>query len=112
VLVVSGLGADAQDRRVARIASGFGADCSTMSATSRKPPLSPERRSALGILGDAPRGLTEAMLMAYGFRTDLIADLVRDGLATMRSESVQAGGRRIDVRRVRITNAGRRAIEG
>jgi hypothetical protein len=50
--------------------------------------------------------------MAYGFRADLIADLVRDGLATMQSESVQAGERRIDVRRVRITDAGRRAIEG
>ena len=50
--------------------------------------------------------------MAYGFGGDLIPDLVRNGLATMRSESVQAGGRRIEVRHVRITDAGRRAIEG
>src|SRR5580692_10545623 len=59
------------------------------SMAPRKPPLGPERRSALGILADAPHGLTEALLMAHGVTTKLLADLVRDGLATTRRESVK-----------------------
>jgi hypothetical protein len=80
--------------------------------TPQKPRLGPERRSALGILADAPRGLTEAMLMAHGFTTELLADLVRDGLATEQRESVKAGGRQTAVTRVNIKDAGRKAIEG
>jgi hypothetical protein len=80
--------------------------------TPRKPPLGPERRSVLGLLADAPLGLTEAMLMAHGFTIELLASLVRDGLATVRRESVNAGGRRVEVTRIRITDAGRKAIEG
>jgi hypothetical protein len=34
-----------------------------------------------------------------------------DGLATMSPENVRAGGKMIEVTRVRITDAGRRAIE-
>ena len=49
-------------------------------------PLGPERRSALGILADAPRGLIEAMLTAHGVTGKLIAGLVRDGLATVQAE--------------------------
>jgi hypothetical protein len=76
-----------------------------------KPRLGPERRSALGILADAPHGLTEAILLAHGFTTELLASLVRDGLATVRRESVNAGERRVEVTRIRITDAGRKAIE-
>jgi len=68
-----------------------------ISMAPRKPRLGPERRSALGILVDAPHGLTEALLAAHGVTTELLASLVRDGLATVRRESV---------------NAGRKAIEG
>jgi hypothetical protein len=38
--------------------------------------------------------------------------LVNQGLATMAREQVKAGGKMIEVGRVRITAAGRRAIEG
>jgi hypothetical protein len=78
-----------------------------MAVTPQKPRLGPERRSALGILADAPHGLTEAMLMAHG-----VASLVRDGLATVQRESVKAGGGRVEVLRIWITDAGRKAIEG
>ena len=50
--------------------------------------------------------------MAHGFTTELLAGLVRDGLAAERSESVKAGGRQVEVTRVWITDAGRKAIEG
>jgi hypothetical protein len=109
--VVYGRGADARDHRVTRLATCGEADRSVMAPTPRKPPLGPERRSALGILADAPRGLTEAMLTTHGVTGKLIAGLVRDGLATVQAESVQAGGQRVEVRRVRITDAGRRAVE-
>jgi hypothetical protein len=82
-----------------------------MAVTPRKPRLGPERRSAL-VLADAPRGLTEAMLMAHGVTTALLASLVRDGLATTRLESVKMGERLAEVTRVNITDAGRKAIEG
>jgi DNA-binding PadR family transcriptional regulator len=52
------------------------------------------------------------MLMAHGVTTGLLADLVRDGLATTRRESVKMGGRLAEVTRVNITEAGRKAIEG
>jgi hypothetical protein len=79
-----------------------------MAVTPRKPRLGPERRSALGILADAPHGLTEA----HGFTTELLASLVRDGLAIVQRQSMKAGGGDVEVTRVRITDAGRRAIEG
>jgi len=41
----------------------------------------------------------------------MIAGLVRTGLATAERESVNARGKTIEVIRVRITDAGRRAIE-
>jgi hypothetical protein len=58
------------------------------------------------------RAATGAMLLAHGFNVDMVAGLVRDGLATARGESVKVEGRIIKVARVRITDAGRRAIEG
>jgi hypothetical protein len=52
------------------------------------------------------------MLLAHGFTTELLAGLVRDGLVTVKRESVKAGGALVEVARVRITDAGRKAIEG
>jgi len=51
------------------------------------------------------------MLIENGFPAELLADLVRDGLATMQGETVKVGGRAIEVVRVLITDAGRSAIE-
>jgi hypothetical protein len=69
-------------------------------------------RGALGILGDAPRGLSEAFMLAHRFTPETIASLVRDGLTTMRPETMRAGGPTIEVIRVKITDAGLRALEG
>jgi DNA-binding PadR family transcriptional regulator len=41
----------------------------------------------------------------------MLADLVREGLATVRRDTLRVGGRTIRVERYRITDAGRRAIE-
>jgi hypothetical protein len=82
-----------------------------MAVTPQKPRRGSERRSTLGMLADAPHGLTEAILMAHGVTTKLLDGLVRDGLATARPESVKAGAGR-EVTRVWITDAGRKAIDG
>jgi hypothetical protein len=55
---------------------------------------------------------TEATLLAHGFTISVLAELVLDGFATATPEIEQAGGRAIKVVRVRITDAGRRAIAG
>jgi hypothetical protein len=58
----------------------------------------------------SPRGYTEAILLAHGFGTELLAGLVRDGLASNAPESIHAGARSVAVARLRITEAGRRTI--
>jgi hypothetical protein len=66
-----------------------------------------DRRRALQLLvGSAKQGCTEAFLLAHGFTVELLADMVRAGLATAQIESARAGGQT----RVHITDAGRRAL--
>jgi hypothetical protein len=61
----------------------------------------------------AQRGLTAATLMrVYGFAPDLLTGLVRDGLAEAAAGTLMRGSRTVHVARVRITNAGRKAIAG
>jgi hypothetical protein len=49
-------------------------------------------------------------VVAHGFESDMIAGLVRSGLATAIRESMKAGGKTVEVVRIRITGAGRGAI--
>jgi hypothetical protein len=51
-------------------------------------------------------------MLARGFTRRTLAGLVRAELATARHEIVKAGDKTIDVVRVRITAAGRWAVEG
>jgi hypothetical protein len=75
--------------------------------------LGAEQRRALEMLADAGlRGCTGADLLAHGFNMDVIADLVLKGFATANQETMRVGGRKIQVARVRIMNAGRRALAG
>jgi hypothetical protein len=62
------------------------------------------------VLADAPAGVTEALMMAHGFTVEMLVDLIRAGLATAEAERVMAGGRSMEVARVRITEAGRRVL--
>ena len=53
--------------------------------TRREPHLSAEQRRALEILAAARvRGCTGAALLDHGFCIGMLADLVRDGLATLK----------------------------
>ena len=67
-------------------------------------------RRALELLEASIDGCTETIMLAYGFKTELLVELVNAGLATASIERIVAGGRRVEVTRVRITGAGRRAL--
>jgi hypothetical protein len=74
------------------------------------PTLSADRRRALELLADSVEGCTEAVVLAHGITPKLIAGLVRAGLVTTETAHMLAGGRAIYVTRIKITDAGRRAL--
>ena len=83
-----------------------------MAAHPRKGRLRPEQRQALKLLAGSPHGVPEDLLaLAHGFNSDMIAGLVRTGLATAQRETVRAGGQSVEVVRIRITEAGRQALK-
>jgi hypothetical protein len=76
------------------------------------PRLTAEQREALELLASDPQSATEELLvLAHGFDSDMIASLVRTGLAAAEREVVKAGAKAIRVKRYRIAN-GRLALEG
>ncbi len=70
--------------------------------------LTDEQRRALRILARSPNGCTEALMLAYRFTDDMLAELMVNGLLTARYE--HAVGRSEVVVRMQITAAGRREI--
>jgi len=66
----------------------------------RIPPAT--RRRALELFASCRDGCTEALMLAHGFSIEQ--------LATAKAERVVAAGRTIEVARVRITEARRRAL--
>ena len=67
-------------------------------------PLTPQaRRRALVLLASCPDGCTEAILAAHNIPAEIVAKLLRKGLAT-------AGAERVG--RVRIIERGRRELIG
>jgi hypothetical protein len=74
--------------------------------------INTEQRRALEMLADAEsRGSTIDMLIEDGLPAEMVAELVRNGLASMQGDTVKVGGRAIEIIRVQITDAGQRAIE-
>jgi hypothetical protein len=69
----------------------------------------PDRRRALELLAASRLGCSKAILRAHGFSIDMMAELVKAGLATKR-ERMAAGDRQTDVVRMRITDAGQQAL--
>jgi hypothetical protein len=55
------------------------------------------RRRALELLASCRDGCTEALMLAHGFTVEMLADLVRAGLATGNTDRTIAGGRSIEV---------------
>jgi hypothetical protein len=74
------------------------------------PPPKPARRRALELLASCRDGRTEAIMLAHGFTVSQMVELVNAGFATATAERVVPGSRTIEGARVRITEAGRRAL--
>src|SRR5262245_19171301 len=70
------------------------------------PPPKEQRRRALELLEASIDGCTEAIMLAYGFKTELLVELVNAGLATATIDRMVVGGRRVKVIRMRIPAAG------
>src|SRR5258708_22698273 len=84
-----------------------------MATPPRKRRLSPKARRALELLANNPFGVNEDLLrVGHGFSRGMTAGLIRAGLALRYRMPLRVGGRTIEVIYVRITDAGRRAIEG
>ncbi len=80
-----------------------------MAEPPRKRHLGAEQRRALRLLASSPFGVSKAVMVANGFKGQMLSELIRAGLATAQRE-IKAGSQ--SVGRVRITEAGRRALEG
>ena len=82
------------------------------SSPPKRHKIKPDGQRALELLASCPDGCPEALMIAHGFSIEQIVRLVRDGLATASAERVRAGRETLEVARVRITDAGRRALNG
>jgi hypothetical protein len=80
-----------------------------MPVPPRKRYLGPHQRRVLLLLADIPFGATDTAISANGLTRRMLARLIRAGLVTTQRE-IKAAGQTIG--RVRITEAGRRALEG
>jgi hypothetical protein len=77
------------------------------------PRLSPERRRALELLASDRHGVNAELLVhGHGISRRVLAGLVHAELAAAKREVVMAGGKAVEVVRIRIAAAGRKAIEG
>jgi hypothetical protein len=80
---------------------------------AHKPKIVGSVRRMLKLLGRSRHGANEELLVhRYGFRRPTIVSLVSAGLAIAEREVVKAGGKPIEVVRVRITAAGGRWSRG
>jgi hypothetical protein len=81
-----------------------------MPAPPRKHHLGAEQRRALRLLASSPFGASEAGMFANGLRRRVLGRLIRAGIATARRENIKGGSQAVG--RIRITEAGRGALEG
>jgi|GraSoi_2013_40cm_1033754.scaffolds.fasta_scaffold37358_1 hypothetical protein len=82
-----------------------------MATSLRKRHVGPEQRRALRLLASIPFGAARAVMRAHGFTRRTLADLVYAGLATAEHTTGKADGMAIEAGRIRITAAGRSALE-
>jgi hypothetical protein len=81
-----------------------------MPALPRKRYRGAEQLRALQFLSGTPFGATEAAMFLNGFKRQTLVRLLRAGLITTEREKLKGGSRSIG--RVKITEAGRLAIQG
>ena len=67
-------------------------------------------RRALEMLAAAPEGVTDAALLAHGFKSTVVIGLVKSGLANSVTERIWAGRCQVEVRWLWLTESGRKAL--
>ena len=78
---------------------------------SRKRVRKPHQRRALTLLaGRGAAGCTEAVMLAHGFNIGQLDELVRLGLVAATTERAVGAGKTFEVRRLKITEEGQRAL--
>ncbi len=73
--------------------------------------LTAEGCRALRMIAASPTGCSESLMFARGFQRALVAGLIEHKLATAGSRPMKAGAQRIEVTQIRITDAGRLALQ-
>ena len=73
-------------------------------------PLDDDSRRALALLAENSDGCGRAVMLAHGFPLSLLNRLIRIGLATSHIEREERPDKPIEIVRLRITDAGRRAL--
>jgi hypothetical protein len=72
--------------------------------------MTDDERRLLELLAASDDGATDALLTAHGFKLDVLISIASAEFATVTHERTLAAGRPVESRRVRITDAGRRAL--
>jgi len=83
---------------------------SDMVAEPENQNIRPSHRRVLIVLARTQHGCDVNALLTRGFKIETMGDLVRAGHATVRVETVEERGLPIEIARIRITDAGRKAI--
>jgi hypothetical protein len=74
--------------------------------------LYPEQRQVLELLAKYQHGATEELfVLVHNIDRGTIADLVLEGLISRRPGKVKVDGKTVALARIRITEAGREALE-
>jgi hypothetical protein len=81
-----------------------------MATEREKQSIGRAHRRALRVLAKAPRGRDVNALLSSGHSFETLADLVRNGLATVQLVSANKRGKQVEVARMRITDKGREAL--
>ena len=77
------------------------------------PRLSTERRRALKLLASSRQGINAGLLVfVHGFDRRVLDGLAKTWLGAAEHEVVVAGGKPVEIVRFKITDAGRKALEG
>ncbi len=71
-----------------------------------------DQREALNLLARSTHGYRESILLAHGYPIEMLRRLIGDGLIIAEREPAYLSRRVIVVTRMRITEAGRRALVG
>jgi hypothetical protein len=95
--------------RRAAAARARGRNYDDIPATRSRIKLSDEQLRALLLLAHSPKGCIEAVLMAHGFPTEMLVELLKTGLVKASPDEMRIARRRRRVLCFQITEVGRKA---